>query len=629
MKNVFTVLLVVFSLVLFKSNINAQAFHRIGSLPTITGDESGWGNAIVGVDFDGDGKKEIYAVNNNWADGTNELIPKIVKYEFNGTGWDSVWSAKLDNYGVVKQNTWPALTYGDWDNDGKMEIIWSPANYLDSTVNNKNPKRIVVYKAIPGSEAMGVLVSGNTYRPNASTSIITTDMTELRAFKSQLVDIDGDGKLELIIAERGASNIYRYAIVSVDKIPVNGDGSEVWTLEASGFGQTLDASVIYDFFVLGNTVYFIHQNGKVTPVTATAPNTYVLGTPQANLIPGGSWKTASVVDINNDGVKEVLVGGFLTGNNKVYLVQKTAADTLKSTVIADASTMIGTGRIYGGDAGDIDLNGKTDFVFGTRDATPNASIMRLEYQSGDITLPASYRLTRIDSLLAATGGRWDIIKIGNVDYDAMNEVVYGDGIGGLHPLTIIDVNGQLPVELKSFTASVSHAGVNLTWSTATEVNNSGFEIQRKAEKGDFVTVGFVIGKGTTTNISNYSYLDKGLALGTYSYRLKQTDLNGSHTFSDAINVNMNLPVEFSLEQNYPNPFNPSTVIKFSVPEKSNVTVKVFSVTGQEVATLINNEQKEAGSYNINFNAKNLTSGMYIYTVTANGKVLAKKMTLVK
>jgi hypothetical protein len=626
MKKTLTVLFIVVSFLMMKSNIYAQAFHRVGSIPVLPNEEAGWGNAIVGVDFDGDGKKEIYAVNNNWADGPNELIPKIVKYEFNGTGWDSVWSAKLDTYGVVKQNTWPALTYGDWDNDGRMEVIWSPANFLDSTVNNKNPKRIVVYEAIPGSEAMGVLVSGNTYKPNASTSIITQDMTELRAFKSQLVDIDNDGRKELIIADR--SSIYRYAIVSVDKIPNSGDGSEVWTLEASGLGQSIDASVIYDFAVVGNTLALIHQNGKVTQIRATAPNTYELGPVQSNVIPGGSWKTASVVDINNDGNMEVVAGGFLTGNNKIFLVRGNVADTLVTSVIADLAPVIGTGRIYGGDAGDIDLNGKMDFVFGTRDATPNASIIRLEYLGGDITLPASYRVTRIDSSLA-TGGRWDIIKIGNVDNDAMNEVVYGNGIGGLNPLTILDVTGQLPVELKSFTASAVKGGVNLVWSTATEVNNAGFEIQRRSGTGSYVTVGFVVGKGTTTNISNYSFMDKDVPAGKYSYRLKQADLNGNYTISDAIEVNSNIPSAFSLEQNYPNPFNPSTIISFAIPEKSNVTMKIYSAAGQEVATVINNEQREAGTYNVNFDGKKLASGMYIYTITANGKMLSKKMTLIK
>ena len=89
-----------------------------------------------------------------------------------------------------------------------------------------------------------------------------------------------------------------------------------------------------------------------------------------------------------------------------------------------------------------------------------------------------------------------------------------------------------------------------------------------------------------------------------------------------------LPTVFALAQNYPNPFNPETSIRFSVPQESFVTVKVFNTLGEEVMTLVN-EAKTAGTYNVSFNAKNLTSGIYFYSIKANDFTSTKKMILMK
>ena len=90
----------------------------------------------------------------------------------------------------------------------------------------------------------------------------------------------------------------------------------------------------------------------------------------------------------------------------------------------------------------------------------------------------------------------------------------------------------------------------------------------------------------------------------------------------------NIPVEFSLKQNYPNPFNPSTIISFSIPERANVNLKVYDILGNELVTLIN-EETEAGSYNINFNANGLPTGVYFYQLVSNEYVETKKMLLIK
>lgn len=196
----------------------------------------------------------------------------------------------------------------------------------------------------------------------------------------------------------------------------------------------------------------------------------------------------------------------------------------------------------------------------------------------------------------------------------------------------IKYNQIVPVELTSFKAIADGNSVQLDWSTATELNNAGFEIQRKTSSDpDWAAIGFEEGRGTITDVQYYSYVDDitYLQSGNVSYRLKQIDFGGTFSFSDVVNVEIDpLPNQFELLQNYPNPFNPNTKITFSVPEKSNIILKVFNTLGEEVAELVN-ENLEAGIHTQNFNASELPSGIYLYTLQTGDQLISKKMTLIK
>ena len=173
----------------------------------------------------------------------------------------------------------------------------------------------------------------------------------------------------------------------------------------------------------------------------------------------------------------------------------------------------------------------------------------------------------------------------------------------------------LPVELTSFTAEANLNSVSLTWNTSTEANNKGFEIQRNSGSG-FATIGFIQGYGTSTQSHSYSFVDQNLSAGQYTYRLKQVDFNGTYSFSNEVSVKLN-PVTYSLAQNYPNPFNPTTMINFNLRVDSKVSLKVFNILGQQVAQLVNGSMV-AGNHQINFNASNLNSGVYLYRLEATG-----------
>jgi hypothetical protein len=186
----------------------------------------------------------------------------------------------------------------------------------------------------------------------------------------------------------------------------------------------------------------------------------------------------------------------------------------------------------------------------------------------------------------------------------------------------------VPVEFTSFSSVIDRNNVVLNWSTATEKNNNGFSVERKVDGGTWQSVGFVKGAGTTTEAQNYTFTDKGLTVGNYTYRLKQIDFDGSFAYSNEISADLTGPVQFSLEQNYPNPFNPSTTISFGIATDSKVMLRLFDVTGQEIMTLVNKEMK-AGRHQVEFNASNLNSGVYFYKLEAGNFSSIKKMMLIK
>jgi hypothetical protein len=190
----------------------------------------------------------------------------------------------------------------------------------------------------------------------------------------------------------------------------------------------------------------------------------------------------------------------------------------------------------------------------------------------------------------------------------------------------------IPVEMASFNANVYGNHVKLSWMTITEKNNYGFDIERMQstteEQYEWQKIGFVEGSGTTTEPQNYWFEDDNISHGNYSYRLKQIDLDGSSSYSKIIEVDIATLNTFSLEQNYPNPFNPSTVIGYRLPVNSDVTLKVFDLLGREVATLVD-EFKPAGKYEVEFNSKDLSSGIYFYTIQAGSFTKTEKMILLK
>jgi hypothetical protein len=205
--------------------------------------------------------------------------------------------------------------------------------------------------------------------------------------------------------------------------------------------------------------------------------------------------------------------------------------------------------------------------------------------------------------------------------------------------TFHNLDEPLPIQLSSFTGSATGQGmVLLQWSTLTETNNYGYEVEKgTAALSGYAAVAnsFVPGHGTSAIPRDYSFVDSTAGEGTWYYRLKQIDLDGTLHYTGGIRVDVltgvsedPLPKEFALNQNFPNPFNPATVIAFALPQASHVRLEIFNLLGERVGTLVD-EMRQPGHYTVRFDGTALASGMYFYRLTAGEVKMMKRMLLVK
>lgn len=212
-------------------------------------------------------------------------------------------------------------------------------------------------------------------------------------------------------------------------------------------------------------------------------------------------------------------------------------------------------------------------------------------------------------------------------------IVAEDDAGNRSPLIYIFTATTVPIELLSLTASVEGNTVILHWSTLTETNNFGFEIERQGEEPSWRKVGFVPGAGTTTEPHDYTFLDHDVPPGRYLYRLNQIDTNGSFSYSEPIAITVNAPGTFTLGQNYPNPFNLKTRIPYQVPRRSRVVIKIYNIVGQVIKTLVD-DQKGAGYFTAPWDGRDekgreVTSGVYFYQMKAGDFCHMRKMILLQ
>lgn len=267
-----------------------------------------------------------------------------------------------------------------------------------------------------------------------------------------------------------------------------------------------------------------------------------------------------------------------------------------------------------GDPGTFSVDLTLNFGAGVLDELVNAN-------------PHSMKLYKRSS--TSSGGWTDLGGASSADYET--GLVTWTGITSFSQfLPVLDVS-SLPVELSAFAISHTNGKINLNWSTTTETNNAGWEIEQRVttgqQKGSFKSIGFVAGKGTTTEAQSYSYAVSSVKANLVEFRLKQIDTDGKTSYSRILSLDMK-PEVFELSQNYPNPFNPTTTIQYSVATETKVFLTIYNALGQKIKTLVQ-ESQPAGFYSVQLNASDLSSGVYFYVLEAGSFKSVKKLTLLK
>lgn len=337
----------------------------------------------------------------------------------------------------------------------------------------------------------------------------------------------------------------------------------------------------------------------------------------------------------SNGIINAIVKNNTIYNNKINPNTQTSGSGINVNGSSFNQPIIKQNRIYGNWWGITIQNGTTV------QAGPQPNIGNIENTDtsddgqniiyGNIQGTVAYDLyNNCTNDIFAQNNDWGVYDSTSIEQNVFHKV--DNPQHGL--VKFIPFSMQIPVEFISFHSEVIENDVHLNWITASEINNLGFEIQRKNESADHTSqnwsiIGFVQGKGNSTEINHYYYTDRALNTGNYKYRIKQIDFNGTSTYyylTETIRISS--PENFYLEQNYPNPFNPSTSIKYSIGSNQFVRLKIYDILGNETATLVN-EFQQAGNYEVKFDASNLASGVYFCKLQSGSFVQTRKLVLLR
>ncbi|MEW6508788.1 MAG: T9SS type A sorting domain-containing protein [Bacteroidota bacterium] len=318
--------------------------------------------------------------------------------------------------------------------------------------------------------------------------------------------------------------------------------------------------------------------------------------------------------------------GHIIGSLKKSLSSSSATfevGTINGYTPLSFANILGTGEFTVKTVSEKHPNAVGNNVLGMYWTLTNGGItsadLQLTYLDGDVTgTESNYAIGKY------SGGNW---SFPSTSLNTANNTASTSGVSSFSDFTLGEVSA-LPVELNMFAAKVKNNIVQLIWSTATEVNNYGFDIERKSINGGWTKIGFVRGYGNSSSPKNYVYTDQPLGDVLFNYRLKQIDFDGTFEYSSEVEVKLDNVKQFTLEQNYPNPFNPTTTIRFSLPFSANVSISVFTLLGEKVAVLVNGNLNP-GYHEVLFDGSHLTSGIYFYQLRAGDYKATKKFIITK
>ncbi len=592
-------------------------------------------------------------------------------------GGETLYAVNLDGTAVTG---WPktftqyyeavwTVSFGDIDNDGEGEVVAGIGGPLGG--------HIQVFEK-DGSVVTGFPVNVGKYPMSATLS-----------------DLDGNGSMEIILGTRtgwayvykGDGTVYpgwpipmdRYVGSSASAGDVNNDGVMdvvmesrnllyVWNKDGQilpGFPYAIVDSLVGSNSYSAPVLADLTGDGKLeilfcshSSATDSGGITYAVKYDGTSLpgwpkfVPNWIYGAPIVADIDGDSQLEVIIGEYGSSPTPSFSV---FAYNVDGSLVSNFPMGPYHGSANQITVADIDNDNELEIIFDENVTESGLGRYRALNMDGtqvtgwplELMQNTSFQQPLLGDL--NNDGTLDMVG-GSFNFDINNKQVFlyvwNTGLP-YNPTKIVNAMYQfnpqhtgiyvdpttVPVELESFTSSVSENSVTLKWITATELNNLGFDILRSNYDDDnWKKIAFVDGNGTTTEKQVYSITDQNLSAGKYNYRLEQIDFDGTRTIAGNISVNVGGSVNnFVLEQNYPNPFNPATIIKYNIPEQSSVQLNVINILGEVVAELFNEVQSE-GNHTKLFNASNLSSGIYFAvlntTSITTGKVNSQKIKMV-
>lgn len=490
---------------------------------------------------------------------------------------------------------------GDFNNDGKPDLAFvnSGQNFVSINLNTTTPGSLVTSFA-----------SDNFISSSSSAVYICSG------------DFNGDGKIDLAITNSTSNNISVFinnttpgsstVSFSSESNFMSGNGPNgIYTKDLNGDGRLdLVCSNSND-----NTIsVFLNQtySGASTPVFSSKSD-FQTGV-QPAFVCGG--------DFNNDGKQDIVCSNF--SSNTITLLFNTANPGSSTTSFSKTDIQSG---FQPGEMSIKDFNGdgKVDIVcVSTIDNAPgNLSVYVNKTPYGSAAPIFSPKKDY------AAGNNTYNVTVGDFNMDGKQDLVCSNFSDRTISIFLNSAVLQQIVNLSTFGVTVNKQNVTLNWTTSSEEDNFGFDIERNSLGNVWQKIGFVAGAGNSTTPRNYSFLEAGLTTGSHKYRLKHKHFNGSYEYHQLNqNVEIGIPTEFSLLQNYPNPFNPVTVISYQISSSGFVSLDIFDVSGRKVSSLINKFQ-QAGYYSVQFDSKNLSSGAYFYKLSADKFSETKKMVILK
>jgi photosystem II stability/assembly factor-like uncharacterized protein len=417
----------------------------------------------------------------------------------------------------------------------------------------------------------------------------------------------------------------KIATVGLSAILSTTDGGSNWSQQTSANNNWLHGVSFID----NNIGFAVGEDGTIIKTINSGANWIAQTSGTADTLRGVSF-------INSNYGSVVGSGGIIlrTTNGGTDWTSQTSGTTIRLNSVS--FTDVNNGTTVGG-SGTINRKGANGIILRTTNGGSNWSIQLSGYPSSlwGVSFTDANNGTVVGengTILRTTNGgtSWSSQTSGTTN--SLYAVSFTDANTGIavgeNGTILSTTNGALPVELTLFNGQRSGNNILLNWETATEVNNYGFEIERKTNNTSWRKIGFISGHGNSNSPKEYNFVDSDILNDKVLYRLKQIDFDGKYEYSKEIVFNIEAPKVFSLSQNFPNPFNPSTKIKYSISTTCFVKLKIYDVLGRELLAMVN-AQQNPGSYEYIFNGSKYSSGIYFYELQAGDYLERKKLTLMK